>query len=129
MAVRARCFLVESVAIAVCFHLTPVAFGETLDLGILDWTMASLSLSHEGIVSRSSCRMVELGGGVVCFYHVVIGESRVVRWGLDDGCGVMDSHWVEVLCGAMVALMAGLPGAMRSSTLKMNRWFHGGDSF
>jgi hypothetical protein len=33
-------------------------------------------LLHEGIGFGSSYRMVELGGGVVCFYNIEVGESR-----------------------------------------------------
>jgi hypothetical protein len=45
----------------------------------------------------------------------------VVQRGHDDGRGVMDLHLTGALSADMVASMAGLPRAMRSSALKMDQ--------
>jgi hypothetical protein len=65
--------------------------------------------------------MVDLGGGVVCFYHIKVGNSwQRGAAGLLDGHGVMVSHRVGPMFGTMVISMVGMPWC--SSTLKMDQW-------
>jgi hypothetical protein len=47
--------------------------------------------------------------------------GSVMQRALVDYRGVMDLHMVGFMSGAMVASMAGLPRAMRSSTMKMDQ--------
>jgi hypothetical protein len=51
--------------------------------------------------------MVELGGRVVCFYHVKLASlSSLVQRGIVDGRGAMDSHMVGVLSGGVDGRLA-----------------------
>jgi hypothetical protein len=47
--------------------------------------------------------------------------GSMMQRALVDYRGVMDLHMVGFMSGAMVAPMAGLPRAMRSSTMKMDQ--------
>jgi hypothetical protein len=45
--------------------------------------------------------------------------DRVVQWGLDDGCGLMDLRRMVALFEVVVALTASLAKSIRWSFLKM----------
>jgi hypothetical protein len=63
--------------------------------------------------------MVEVGGGVECFYHTDDGESCPL--GLDGGSSLLYSHRVGAMYVAMVASMVGLAGVMRIFARKMDQ--------
>jgi hypothetical protein len=72
-------FLVEGIVITVCFHYSRVASEGKPRSGYPGSNNGDATgggLLRQGIIFGSSYWMVELGGEVVCFYHVQVGESR-----------------------------------------------------